>query len=87
MTERKNIALLIDADNAPAQAIQFILSELARHGKVSIRRAYGNWASSGLKGWAAVLQDHAIQPIQQFDLTKGRLLEINRSMGSKPRKR
>ncbi|BCS95137.1 hypothetical protein DSLASN_07690 [Desulfoluna limicola] len=72
MAETKNIALLIDADNSPASSIQKIFFELARHGKVNIRRAYGNWTSSYLKGWEAVLQDHAIQPIQQYDLTKGK---------------
>lgn len=68
----KNIALLIDADNSPARSIQKIFTELASHGKVNIRRAYGNWTSSNLKGWEAILQDHAIQPIQQYDLTKGK---------------
>lgn len=72
MPERKTIALLIDADNSPAKSIQKILSELARHGMVNIRRAYGNWTSTRLKGWEAVLQEHAIQPIQQYDLTKGK---------------
>ena len=72
MPERTNIALLIDADNSPAKSIQKILSELARHGKVNIRRAYGNWTSRNLKGWEAVLQENAIQPIQQYDLTKGK---------------
>ena len=72
MSEHKSIALLIDADNSPSKSIQKILSELARHGKVSIRRAYGNWTSSNLKGWEAALQEHAIQPIQQYDLTKGK---------------
>ena len=72
MSETKAIALLIDADNSPAKSIQKILAELARHGKVNIRRAYGNWTSSNLKGWESVLQDHAIQPIQQYDLTKGK---------------
>ena len=66
------IALLIDADNSPAKSIQRIFSELARHGKVNIRRAYGNWTSATLKGWEAILHDHAIQPIQQYDLTKGK---------------
>jgi uncharacterized protein (TIGR00288 family) len=64
--------MLIDADNSPARSIQKILSELARHGKVNIRRAYGNWTSINLKSWEAVLQEHAIQPIQQYDLTKGK---------------
>ena len=72
MPETKNIALLIDADNSPAKSIQKIFSELARHGKVNIRRAYGNWTTGNLKGWEAILQDHAIQPIQQYDLTKGK---------------
>lgn len=69
---KKTIALLIDADNSPAKSIQKIFSELARHGKVNIRRAYGNWTSNSLKGWEAVLHEHAIQPIQQYDLTKGK---------------
>jgi len=72
LTEQKTIALLIDADNSPSKSVQKIFAELARHGKVNIRRAYGNWTSSKLKGWEAILQDHAIQPIQQYDLTKGK---------------
>jgi uncharacterized protein (TIGR00288 family) len=72
LPERQNIALLIDADNSPAKSIQKILSELARHGKVNVRRAYGNWTSKNLKGWEAALHEHAIQPIQQYDLTKGK---------------
>jgi len=67
-----NIALLIDADNSPSKSIQKILTELAKYGKVNIRRAYGNWVSNNLNGWRDILHDHAIQPIQQFDLTKGK---------------
>jgi uncharacterized protein (TIGR00288 family) len=72
MSDTKNIALLIDADNAPSKHVQKIFSELARHGKVNIRRAYGNWTSVHLKGWEKILHDHAIQPIQQYDLIKGK---------------
>lgn len=67
-----NIALLIDADNAPAAKIEFILSELAAHGVVNIRRAYGNWTKSDLGGWIKVLNDNSIQPMQSFDLVKGK---------------
>ena len=67
-----NIAMLIDADNSPSKFIQKILTELASYGKVNIRRAYGNWTSSNMNGWQAVIHDHAIQPIQQYDLTKGK---------------
>ncbi len=67
-----SIALLIDADNAPAAKIEFIIAELAKYGVVYIRRAYGNWKNEKLKGWADLLHVHAIQPVQQFDLVKGK---------------
>ncbi|WP_298591254.1 NYN domain-containing protein [uncultured Kocuria sp.] len=41
-TEEKRIALLIDADNAPASKIDVVLAEVARHGAANVRRAYGN---------------------------------------------
>lgn len=68
----ESIALLIDADNAPAAKIEFIIAELATYGVVNIRRAYGNWKSDKLTGWAGVLHEQAIQPVQQFDLVKGK---------------
>lgn len=67
-----SIALLIDADNAPAAKIDFIIAELATYGVVNIRRAYGNWKKPALAGWEKVLNDYAIQPIQHFDLIKGK---------------
>lgn len=70
--DRKKIALFIDADNAPAAKIEFILTELAKYGLVNIRRAYGNWANTNLKRWTEQLHEFAIQPVQQFDLTKGK---------------
>ena len=67
-----HIALLIDADNSPAAKIEVILAELAKLGVANIRRAYGNWKKAELKGWEAVLHEHAIRPIQQFDYSKGK---------------
>lgn len=67
-----SIALLIDSDNAPASKIEYIISELAKNGVVNIRRAYGNWTKPQLGGWEKVLHEYAIQPIQNFDLTKGK---------------
>lgn len=67
-----NIALLIDADNAPASKIAIILAELAKYGVATVRRAYGNWTNPNLNGWQACLHDYAIRPIQQFDYTKGK---------------
>ena len=72
LSSSPSIALLIDADNAPAAKVDFMISELAKHGMVNIRRAYGNWTKSHLNGWQEVLHEYAIQPIQTFDLTKGK---------------
>jgi len=72
MDNENRIALLIDADNCPAAKIDVILDELAKYGVVNIRRAYGNWKSTGLKSWEAVLHEYAIQPVQQFAYTKGK---------------
>ena len=72
MTQDGSIALLIDADNSPAGKIEEVLDELANSGVINIRRAYGNWKSPHLKGWEAVLHEYAIQPIQQFDYSKGK---------------
>ncbi len=67
-----SIALLIDADNSPSAKIEFIMTELATHGVANIRRAYGNWTKRALAGWSAVLHEHAIEPVQLFDLIKGK---------------
>lgn len=70
--ENSGIALLIDADNCPASRITAILDELSKYGVINIRRAYGDWKSPVLNGWAEILHDHAIQPMQQFAYTKGK---------------
>ncbi len=72
MKDKEKIAVFIDADNAPAKKIDKVLSELAKYGVVNIRRAYGNWKNQNLKPWEDVLHEYAIQPIQQFDLIKGK---------------
>jgi uncharacterized protein (TIGR00288 family) len=69
---KQKIALFIDADNAPASKFEKVLSEVAKYGLVTIRKAYGNWKSPTLKGWEELLHEYAIQPIQQYDLTKGK---------------
>lgn len=73
MDEReKRIALLVDADNAPASKIDVILAEVARHGAANVRRAYGDWKRPHLKPWEATLHTYAIRPIQQFAYSSGK---------------
>ncbi|MDE8654061.1 NYN domain-containing protein [Novosphingobium album (ex Liu et al. 2023)] len=68
----RNIALLIDADNASPANLEAALTILGDLGTVNIRRVYGNWSKPGLKGWSKIIHRHAIEPQQQFDLTKGK---------------
>jgi uncharacterized protein (TIGR00288 family) len=70
--DKQRIAVFIDADNAPASKMEIIMAELAKYGVVNIRRAYGNWKKAAIKPWEDILHDFAIQPIQQFDITKGK---------------
>lgn len=71
-TPDRRIALLIDADNVSHGKIAAMLAELSKYGVANIRRAYGDWASPGMKGWTARLHEHAIRPIQQFSYSKGK---------------
>ncbi len=52
MPQNLNVAIFIDADNAPSRKIGDVLAELASYGSVSIRRAYGNWKNASLEPWA-----------------------------------
>lgn len=63
-SDAKRFALLIDADNAQAKAIDAVLTEAARYGDTTSRRCYGDWTNTQLKTWKDVLNKHAIQPIQ-----------------------
>jgi hypothetical protein len=60
----QKLAVLIDADNAQASVIQELLAEVSRYGTATIKRAYGDWTTTNLKGWKDVLHTMAIQPIQ-----------------------
>ena len=66
------LAVLIDADNASPAVIGDILAEVSKLGIATVKRVYGDFTSSNLNSWRAVLADHAIQPIQQFRNTVGK---------------
>lgn len=66
------LAVLVDADNAQASIIGDVLTEVARYGTATIKRAYGDWTKPNLNGWRETLHRLAIQPIQQFRYTIGK---------------
>lgn len=49
-----------------------ILEEITRHGRVTVRRIYGDFTSQNLATWKVKLAEHAIHPIQQYRNTVGK---------------
>jgi uncharacterized protein (TIGR00288 family) len=66
------LAVLIDADNTSAKLVGDMLEELAGHGTLTVKRAYGDWTNPHLNGWREVLLGNAISPQQQFAYTYGK---------------
>ena len=66
------LAVLIDADNAQPSIVESLLAEVAKYGTAHVKRAYGDWTGSSLKGWKDQLLKQSIQPIQQFAYTTGK---------------
>ncbi|KAH7217002.1 NYN domain-containing protein [Fusarium redolens] len=66
------LAVLIDADNASAAMVAFVLAEFAKYGTTFVKRAYGDWTSSRLNSWKPQLLQNSIQPMQQFAYTYGK---------------
>jgi uncharacterized LabA/DUF88 family protein len=72
MENTEKLAVLIDADNTQPRIIEGLLAEVANYGTASVKRIYGDWTSTALKGWKEVLLEYSIQPVQQFAYTKGK---------------
>ena len=68
----KKLVVLIDADNASPNIVEPLFQEVAKYGIATVKRIYGDWTGTRLKGWKEVLLSQAIQPIQQFGYTVGK---------------
>lgn len=66
------LAVLIDADNAQPSIVEGLLAEVAKYGTAHVKRAYGDWTGTNLRGWKEHLLAQSIQPIQQFAYTTGK---------------
>lgn len=66
------LAVLIDADNTAPAIIEALLAEIAKYGRATVKRAYGDWTTTQLRGWKDTINRHAIQPMQQFAYTTGK---------------
>ena len=66
------LAVLIDADNTSPRIAPGLFEEIAKIGEASVRRIYGDFSGTRLKGWADILATHAIMPHQNFAYTTGK---------------
>ena len=68
----RNMALLVDGDNAQPSLIAAVLAEAAKYGTITVRRIYGDWTTPQMSGWKKALHEDAFQPQQQFRYTAGK---------------
>ncbi len=68
----KKMVLLIDADNTQLNKLESVIQEISTHGRIVVKRAYGNWKKDTLKNWENELKRLAIKAEQQFDYVSGK---------------
>lgn len=72
MNTLEKIAVLIDADNTQLKKLELVFQEVSTHGRIVVKRAYGNWRKDSLKNWEDELKRLAIKAQQQFDYVSGK---------------
>lgn len=68
----QKIAVLIDADNTQLAKLELAIQEISTHGRIVVKRAYGNWKKDTLKNWESETKRLAIKTEQQFDYVLGK---------------
>lgn len=66
------LAVLIDADNTSWKCLNLVMGEASRHGRVVVKRGYGDFTTQKLAPWKQPMADHAILPTQAYGNTKGK---------------
>lgn len=72
MNNFENIAVVIDADNTQYSKLPAVLREISTHGRIAVKRAYGNWKKDLLGPWVPVIKKYAIHAMQQYDYVTGK---------------
>lgn len=68
----ERIVVLIDADNTQLTKLELVMQEILTHGRIVVKRAYGNWKKDALKNWENEIKRLAIKAEQQFDYVSGK---------------
>lgn len=69
--ENKKLAVLIDADNTSSNYAEVLFQEIAKYGRASVKRIYGDWTKNP-QNWQDKLLKYSLTPIQQFAYVKGK---------------
>jgi hypothetical protein len=69
---QKHLAILIDADNAPAAIVDGLFEEIAKYGAASVKRIYGDWTGPQLGGSKNVLLGHSINQSSNSPTPRGK---------------
>lgn len=70
--DRPLYAVLIDADNIPADHAEAILKEVTTFGEPALRRVYGDWSSGQLRRWSEKIRALGLVAHQETANTKGK---------------
>ena len=68
----RRLAVLIDAENASPTVLRGLFEEVASFGEAVVRRVYGDFSGSRLRGWTEGLAAHGLVPHQTFALAAGK---------------
>lgn len=71
-SHRRCIAVLIDAENAPARIADQVFSAISAFGEPAVRRAYGDFTAPSLRPWVETMARNAITPHQNFAAVPGK---------------
>lgn len=66
------IAVLIDADNTQRSKLKAVFDEISTHGRIVVKKAYGDWKNPQLKHWEDDIKQLAINPQQQHAYVTGK---------------
>ena len=72
MNTLDKMVVLIDSDNTQIKKLELVLQEISTHGRIIVKRAYGNWKKETLKNWEDEIKRLAIKAEQQFDYVSGK---------------
>ena len=64
--------MLIDGDNTPAKYCEYIINKVAKYGRISIKRVYGNWTSPQMITWKELLKEYSMKGVYVSKKTKGK---------------